>query len=324
MRLVHFRLFPKGSWRTPWQADTLMGALAAAAARVNGPAWLEEELLDPWRSGEPPFVLSDACPEDFLPAPALLPLLGWPEAERKRVKRAAWLTPQQFAALQRGETPILPPAADPGLGFARSDAVIKPEVRLRNTLDRCTDTTGTAGSLYPVEAEALAGGVSYLSLYARIAAGKESILAGLLQLLSETGFGADVSAGFGHFELAEKWEDAGRLDAVTGADGWISLSTFQPSPRDSTDGYWRSFVKYGKLGPDFSVEDVFKRPQWMLRPGACFHSPEPIRDWYGRLISPEDLLADSTRTALESRGIRPVQPAFALAVPIKWATQYEV
>jgi CRISPR type III-A-associated RAMP protein Csm4 len=324
MKLVRFRLQPTGSWRTPWQADTLVSALAAVGARVHGAVWLEQELLGPWRQNDPPFVLSDACPADLLPAPAFLPLLKWPDTERKRVKKAAWLTVEQFAALQRGGKPSLPEGAGAGAGFAASAACVASEARLRNTLDRLTDATGNAGSLYPVPAVSLAKGFPHLSVYARVMPGKEELLSRLFSLLAETGFGADASAGFGHFRVAGKFEGASWLTQAAEPDAWVSLSTFQPGANDPTKGYWQSFVKYGKLGPGFGIDGVFKRPQWMLRPGSCFHETNSPRDWYGRLISTEELLAPNTATELAAQGIRPVHPAFALAVPMKWAKELEI
>jgi CRISPR-associated protein Csm4 len=325
MKLIRFRLTVKGSWRTPWQADTFTGALAAGAARVNGFRWLEQELLAPWREGEPPFVLSDACPGDLLPAPALLLLLpSWPDERRKQVKKTAWLTREQFVAVQTGQPPCLPETAGPEAGFASEDIVFKSEVRLRNTLSRRTDTTASPGSLYPVDAMALQKGFSGLSLYARVAPGKESLLESLLNCLGEIGFGADASAGFGHFTLAGTWDDASWLDEVEGANGWISLSTFQPAAADPTAGYWQSFVKYGKLGPDFGIENVFKRPQWMLRPGACLRENGQPGDWYGRVITIGEMLAEDAVNELALRDIQPVHPAFALAVPMKWIKEYEV
>ena len=80
-------------------------------------------------------------------------------------------------------------------------------------------------------------------------------------------------------------------------------------------------MKYGKLGPDFGVRSVFKRPQFMLRPGACFRQPPPLPEWAGRLIPSEHLIPAATLDELRDRGIHPVQPAFALAVPMKWAKE---
>ena len=314
MNLVRLRIMPLGAWLTPWHADTLTGLLASTFARAHGGERLKRDLLDPWQAGEPPFVLSDAFPGDLLPAPACLPLWPWPEEKRKQVKRTEWLEPHQFQQLQEGQQPALAPAIT---------KLAVEDVRLRNTLDRIADRTGAPGSLYEIPCTALGYDASYLSVYARLSTGGQSLLGGLLSLLAEAGFGADTSVGQGHFEWDGSFDDASWLAGVKAANGWISLSTFQPAQRDSTHGYWRSFVKYGKLGPDFGVDGVFKRPQWMLRPGSCFREQGTAREWYGRLIGTDELLPEGTRKELAVTGTRPVQPAYALAVPMKWAKEYE-
>ena len=45
--LARLKLRPLGVWTTPWQADSLVGALACAWARSHGVAALRRELLDP-------------------------------------------------------------------------------------------------------------------------------------------------------------------------------------------------------------------------------------------------------------------------------------
>ena len=92
-----------------------------------------------------------------------------------------------------------------------------------------------------------------------------------------------------------------------GADGFISLSTFQPAPTDPSDGFWRVFVKYGKLAPEFHGSAVFKRPQVMLEAGACFHTRHRPKPFYGGAIGPERLLSDDARSALAAVDVHPVQ-----------------
>lgn len=313
LNLVRLRIEPLSGWRTPWHADTLTGMMATILARAHGAERLEADLLEPWRRGEPPFVLADACPGDLLPSPACLVLWPWPEADRKRVKRALWLTREQFTVLQQGRRPAL--SGEPPDPF-------QPSVRMRNTLDRQGGRTGAPGSLYELPLTSLSKEYSHLSLYAGVMPDREPLLHDLLTLLSESGFGADAGAGFGQFRIAGGFEDASWLDQVTDPDGWVSLSAFQPDANDPTDGYWRSFVKYGKLGPALGPGSVFKRPQLMLEAGACFQSQNGRRGWYGRLIPSEQLLPDSTRQTLLVEGKAPVQPAFALAVPMRWAEEY--
>ncbi len=108
------------------------------------------------------------------------------------------------------------------------------------------------------------------------------------------------------------------FDDVPDANGFISLSTFQPASNDPSEGFWRVFVKYGKLAPEFHGSAVFKRPQVMLEAGACFHTSHRPEPFYGGAIGPERLLSDGARRSLAAVDVHPVQAAFALAVPMKW------
>ena len=137
-------------------------------------------------------------------------------------------------------------------------------------------------------------------------------------MLGWTGFGADASVGHGGFELDGDPKPCPELDHVSEADGFTSLSTFQPAATDPVEGFWRLFVKYGKLAPEFHASAVFKRPQVMLAAGACFHTKHPPKPFYGAPIGPERLFSKKARELLAVRGIHPVQAAFGLAVPMIW------
>ena len=143
--LVKLTLEPLGVWTTPWQADTLMGALASAWAKSKGVDALYRDFLDPWNAHEPLFVISDAFPGDSLSAPACLPLWwDWPEEKRKKVKQARWLQPDQFRRIQQGKRPDIS-GDDDSWGVS-----IENNVRLRNSISRATDTTGEGGELFEV------------------------------------------------------------------------------------------------------------------------------------------------------------------------------
>ena len=103
----------------------------------------------------------------------------------------------------------------------------------------------------------------------------------LLQELAGWGFGADRSAGKGQFRLEGQLEPANALDGPADAGGCVVLSTFQPAADDPTDGAWDAFTKYGKLGPDFGLENVFKCPMILLRPARA-SGRRPRRDGWGR------------------------------------------
>src|SRR5262249_24063599 len=137
----------------------------------------------------------------------------------------------------------------------------------------------------------------------------------LVQEFAEWGFGGDRSAGKGQFRLGTNLEPAEELDEPGEADGCVVLSTFQPASGDPTDGAWDAFTKYGKLGPDFGRENVFKRPLILFRPGACFRRPAP-QGWLGRAIPMGELLAPDVVAQLDGRGATVIHWAFGLCVPL--------
>lgn len=313
MQLVRYRLRPRSTWVSEWQADTLMGLLAALYVREAGAEKAGQELLEPWRRGAPPFVLSDAFPGDLLPAPVCLALFSSVAQDKK--ERVSWLTQKDFQEVQAGRVP------EGVFGSKRKDP-IQDRVRLRNSIDRGVNSTGLAGTLYDVPLHGLTKGYEFLTVYAQVDPANIDFLTGLFQLLAGTGYGADAGVGQGDVELAESAAPF-LLDAAQ-PTGWISLSTFQPASTDPVAGWWRSFIKYGRLGPELPVTQVFKRPQWMLRPGATFFTGEAPREWYGRWIPATDLLPKTTVSELAALNIHPGQPAFALAVPLHWIDDFRL
>jgi CRISPR-associated protein Csm4 len=312
MKLYRLKLQPRSAWLTPWHADTLAGYLCWTHARTLGDDSLLRDVITPALAGEPPFVLSDAFPGNLLPVPAGLRLRDWLPADRKHVKRARWLQAESFLRAQSGGD--LAPAE------LLPDDIFKSYAHVRNTLDRLTDTTGDAGSLFSLgetvfnEMSELLNTAKYLSVYVRVAEGFEKPLLGLFEQAASVGFGADVSVGKGHFDLVSGLEAVEWLDDTNAKpNGFISLSTFQPGNRDPTDGLWDAFTTFGKTGPDLGLENVFKRPLVMLRAGACFRGAQ--REFVGRAVPMNELLSVESRHHLEAIGVNLVQYAYGLAVP---------
>ena len=301
-----------GVWTTPWQADSLVGAMACAYARSRGEDALRRDLLDPWLAGEPTFVTSDAFPASTLPAPAILPLWwDWPPERRKEVKRVCWLSTDDFFRVQRGGMPHLDAPR----------VTIRDHVRLRNAVSRATDSAGERGELFEVpysDLSTLDESDAHLTIFARTTGEGAAVLIEALEMLGRTGYGADASVGHGAFDVEPDLSPCPEFDDVPGADGFISLSTFQPAAEDPVEGFWRVFVKYGKLAPELHRHAVFKRPQVMLEPGACFRTGDAPKSFYGGPVGPDRLLGTDDRESLAAVGVHPVQAAFALAVPIVW------
>lgn len=314
MKLYRLKLRPSSPWRTPWQADTLAGMLCWACARTEGGDVLQSEILEPALSGKPKFVLSDAFPGDLLPVPDFVRLQTWPPDQFKSVRKARWLKPEFFRKAQAGQQLLFEDLA--------ADDPVKPYAQTRNQIDRLTDTTGAGGQLFTLpehwlgEKREVEDGTACLSVYVRVVDGFKETLLGLFGELAQTGFGADASVGKGQFDLFSGLEPAEEFDEVAEPDGVISLSTFQPDEHDPTDGGWQAFTKFGKLGPDFGLENVFKRPLLMLRPGAFFRT-ETNHKFLGRAIPGKDLLSPEVWQQLQTRNAPVAHLAFGLAVPIK-------
>ena len=312
MNLYQYRISPRSVWRTPWHADTLSGRLCGVAAQLWGAKRLQSDLLDYFIEGMPPFVLSDAFPDGLLPIPIILKLRDWEVDERKVVKRARWLSTADFERARKGEQVKSSCLLSDG-GFLQRE-------RLQNTISRETGTTGDK-SLFSQSETFLAqkkgsAGASF-SLYARIESGFEDKFDELLTSLSEEGFGADAGTGYGSFCLSGKPELMKHWDDPINSDGLMALSTFQPAPNDPTEGYWEAFVKYGKLGPGFGLENIFKRPMIMHKPGACFKCTKQLEYLGGSLLA-KAFLEPKTIQELEVQGVRPLHLAYGLTVPYRF------
>lgn len=229
--------------------------------------------------------------------------------QRKPLKRAKWLPEDSFRRLQAGTVP--------GTGEMLHDAGVLEYTQLRNTISRASNTTNTDGGLFPTEESVLRKGVRHLTVYARIAPECRELFERLLRELTRWGFGSDRSAGKGQFCLEGEIEPVPGLDEPADADSCAVLSTFQPASGDPTDGAWEAFTKYGKLGPDFGLDNVFKKPMIVLRPGASFRAPAR-RGWLGHAIRMDDLLPQDVVGHLRGIGANVIHWAFGLCVPIRW------
>jgi CRISPR-associated protein Csm4 len=308
VNLYSLRLVPESPWLTPWQGDTLSGLLCRTYARQHGGDRLQERVIGPALANRPKFVLSDAFPGDYLPMPAVCKLADRPAQERKSVKRVQWLKREHFVKAQRGE----PVAAENMIAAG----AIHSYTQLRNSIARAVTDVRQRGGLFPKEESVLEKDITHLTIYVRIEPDFVDAFREMMKELESCGFGADASAGKGQFRIDSNLQPAEWLDeASTKSNATIVLSTFQPSSGDPTDGAWEAFTKYGKLGPDFGLENVFKRPLIMLRPGATFHSWIG-RGWLGRTIPMQELVSSDLSGMLQRRGVNVCHLAFGLCVPM--------
>ena len=309
--LVKLKLKPLGVWTTPWQADSLLGAMACGWARSRGQDALRRDFLEPWLAHEPPFVISDAFPGDSLPAPAALPLWWeWPAEERKNVKKYRWMTMSGFCRIQKGRKPNL---EDPGISF-------RDHVRLRNTISRASNTTGAGGELFEVPYSNLNKPDGNLTVFARASSRGMRILEEALEMLGRTGYGADVSVGHGAFELNGTPTPCPELDNIPEA-GRLHIPLDFPGlrPRIRRMASGDSSLNTGNWLRSCTPPPCSNVRRSCSRAALVSARKVIQKPFYGVPIGPERLLSkECSRIALPARGIHPIQAAFGLAVPVIW------
>jgi CRISPR-associated protein Csm4 len=268
MRAIRYILRPGGPWSTPWHADSLFGALCWAYRDAAGPERLEE-LLDEFREGSPPFVLSDAFPAELLPFPVGAPFV---KPEDRKLK-PLWTPVESFRRFAAGEIGCLPIARSP-----LCDAT-----RARVSLSRANSMV-SEGSLFEVEMESFGAktGSGALAVYVAATEKGRSLFRHALAVLERTGFGKKASTGAGTFQV-EGVEDCSWLEAGEGANAFVALSHFVPAPADPADGAWRLHTTYPKFHRGRS-DEFLKGRLILMTPGSWFQVEGEVKAWYGRMV----------------------------------------
>jgi len=264
-----------------WQADMLFGHLCWFIMRRDGAETLQD-LLERYAAGQPPILISDGFPSDYLPRP-LLPtssietdthsIKGDRVDRERRTKQASdqpWLTLAEFNLLLRGQT-IIP---------TLREQVTTTITTQKNQIDRLTNTAGgRAGQLY----EMIQYAVPAVTTYWRVDDEYLTVVQEFLQDLSDTGYGKRKSVGYGQIETFDLQEFDG-FEMLPDSNGFVTLSRFVPAKHDPTDGFWKIIIKYGKLGEDLATSgNPFKNPLVQIECGSCFRTND-AREWYGQLL----------------------------------------
>jgi CRISPR-associated protein Csm4 len=292
----------------PWQADTIFGHLCWALRYAQGEAGLLR-FLSAYQEAEasqrePPLLVSNGFPGELLPKPLHLEHVSLSAsddssqaetdfARRKHLKERSLLTPQEFESARRGNFAAI--------GDKDPEHVIRHRVTLKNQINRLTNTTGEGGQLFGFEETF----IPQVTIYCGVADGYEALARRLFESLAVSGYGKRKAVGYGAVQQVD-WQPFDWFPNVPDANAAVSLSNFVPAQRDPTDGWWRTLVKYGRLGEEYAhSENPFKRPVVMLRAGSVLRHPSP-RAYYGRMV----------------RDVAPALPnvvhyGYALAVPLK-------
>lgn len=302
MKTYCLRIKPLAPWSTHWHADTLFAALAwQVAQRVGVPAL--RQMIEAFRTGQPPFIISGGFPEGWLPCPLSASLQQLPSLNLK-AKLPAWVTEEQFRTLITQPAPLLPQESwSSPVALSRT---------LHASIDRSSGTTDGEGNLFEIETWYMKStdtnpeAVRQLTVFFRTEDWSER-LHDLFRTLGSQGFGKKRSIGHGAFEVVGDPEPCEWLDQFEGADAFVSLSHFVPAAGDPTDGRWNLVVKYPKFLPEAPVLSPFKGRLLMLCPGSVFRVGGKVQPVYGKVI--EGISRDFPEA---------IHYALAFPVPIKW------
>jgi CRISPR-associated protein Csm4 len=281
MKTYRLKIKPLSGFLTPWQADTIFGSLCWIIAWRDGKDALMK-FLQEYKNSNPLFILSDGMPCDLLPAPAHLPLMMTRSENRadyekgKKLKKVSWLSPEAFESVCRGNM---------GDDLLEDCKPFKTFTSLHSSINRITGTTGEEGALFELQEYALAKSSEAISIYIKIRDDWEEKVFSLFNDLSLIGYGKKKSVGKGSFKIIGGLERFETFERLEDSNGFVSLSNFVPSASDPTEGYYKTMVKYGKLGGEFTFsENPFKKPLMMLTAGSVFKVDEVVMPFYGRMV----------------------------------------
>jgi CRISPR-associated protein Csm4 len=300
-----FTLKPQGPFRTLPTASMLFGQLVWAASFAGQDV---TQLLEPFRAGNPSFVLSDAFPVGQFPKPILPPAkfagstgdsAELSTEKRKALKNALYLEERVWRdSIERGERAIIM-----GLRPDRTHKVLQEQHLTRVGIDRPT-LSARDGLLFSEAAQYLNGSWNIFVRVLEPTAYEKWNVPELLEQIGKSGFGGGASVGRGAFTMLEtKTVD---LSGPRGANGFTSLSAFVPLELQPEEGYYDLEVYRGRLGGGYNGSDPWKKPYVRAKTGSSFHG-DPNKG-YGMFVDNLATLHD---------GIQVGDYAFAFPVGVR-------
>lgn len=307
----------KSSVITPFQADTLFGTLCWGIRFLETEDDLKKFIKLSLKK-DPPLIISDAFPENYLPNPILAPLkikeskelaktlyskgkkdlirgiMKLKELSKLDLIPKAYLSEhiENLSSTQIGKGLLLEKLKEP---------VRKSQANLRNTFNRLTARVQEGGLFSETETyyrpESPESRVNFyvkldenLFTLTRL----KDILTGYLEI---SGYGADKSVGRGNVKFIGI-EDT-NLPHANQPNAFMSLSSFIPRADDPSNGFYNPVLKYGKLGEHYASGEInkinrngqkigmnpFKKPLYMFRAGSTFFlDGKLLEEYYGRII----------------------------------------
>lgn len=289
MVLYKAGIMPKSAFSSPLQSDTFFGSFCWSYRYLYGESGLEK-LLHKSVDEKPQIIFSNAYPENYLPLP-----MGVYDTERqpfnmaemaeakkiyqqnKKYKKFTLIHKDAFKKIQNGERK--------GYSQFLNDEQIVQVNSVHNMVGRADGTVGStegSGNLFVMNGF-YTNKFEIFDVYILSVLDKDIIWKVLL-LMSELGIGAGKSSGKGHFEPISINEET-ELATCQNANGYMAISNFIPAAGDPSDGWYKTFVKYGKLDREYAAGQFpFKKPLLYIQSGAVFKTSQP-KPWYGSCIT---------------------------------------
>ena len=260
---------------TPLLADTIWGHICWGIKYYESEESLKK-FLKTYETKTPELIISDAFFKNSLPVPMLTPFISEKLTkeqmkELKSKKKLKYISKDIFLTGNKISINSLKP-----IDFK----IIKTE-RLKNTINRLTNTTRENGGLYEVEEIWFKDKDNVFEIYVISYLDKKEIFKYFNYGFS-IGFGKDASTGKGIINVI----DVKEINFPQSGKRAMALANFVPSEQDNIrDLYAEVFTKYGKLGGEFAINsNPFKKPIVMFKTGATF-SLEEKKFFVGTLLS---------------------------------------
>lgn len=295
------------SFSTPLVSDTIWGHICWALRFLKGGEELKRFISSYSNCKEPPLLISNAFPKDFLPRPILSPIkkdqrdslrgefyskdplkseiLNF-EEELKIYKKAKYISWEDYEIFKENASEL-----NYYKILMTKDEEIKklgpkPIQVTRNTINRLSGTTMQEGGGLYFSNENFFDDENERNIYNIYLAGdyfnKDELLE-LLIYIKENGYGKDSSSGKGRFDIISDLEEIKWPEFM--GDAILSLSDFVLSEKDPVkDGWYALKTKFGKLGSIYANSgNPFKYPLLMITAGSVFWLDKSAK-YLGKLV----------------------------------------
>lgn len=272
----------------PLSAERLFGHVCWGLALREGPEAVAD-FLARMAGDNPPLVLGEPTPINFVPMPVLLrDGRIVPDVAGKRLNlwnryRRAGLMPR--AALLKAAANLTATGVREALDASGWPRPLRPhrEVRVRSAANRLSGAPNGQNDWLAVETwEDRDGGHVDVLLASDLEAGE---IERLLRMGLEHGVGRAASVGYGHVELLAveplDWPEVAEPNAL------VTLGPCVPKRTDPAGGAWQVQTLWGRLGGTFATEGIAvqKRPVMGLKAGAVLTGTVANKAFVGRLVN---------------------------------------